>query len=120
VFQSIDSFPGGEDGKGPFSDFYGSKDTINSLAENIEAYKGRMPDMIIPIGDDGMGNQICLGIGGDERGKVYYWDHENEWDEQQYMEDYGVPMPPEMKFQNVYLVAESFEDFIRGLEKYEE
>jgi hypothetical protein len=76
-----------------------------------------MPDTMIPIADDGGGNQICLGIKGKERGKVYYWDHHNEWDEQDYLEDYGEPMPPEVKFQNVYLIAKSFEDFIQRLEK---
>lgn len=101
---------------GPLSHFYGSKTGNQSLAESIEALKGRMPDTMIPIADDGAGNQICLGIKGQERGKVYYWDHHNDPDEQEYLEDYGTPMPPEVKFQNVYLIAESFEDFLRRLE----
>ena len=99
-------------GRGPFSHFYGAKGGVQSLVKSIKAFKGRMPDLMIPIGDDGMGNQICLSIGGDLRGKVYYWDHENEWDEEDYLEDHGKPMPPEGKFQNVYLIANSFEDFI--------
>jgi hypothetical protein len=103
---------------GAFSHFYGSSAAKQSLAESITLYKGRMPDTIIPIGDEGGGNQICLGIKGDERGKVYYWDHENTWSELRYREHFGKPMPPEFKFQNVYLVAESFEDFIRRLEVY--
>lgn len=103
--------------RAPFSHFYGSKAGNQSLAGVIEALKGRMPDTMIPIADDGGGHQICLGIKGKERGKVYYWDHHNEWDEQDYLEDCGEPMPPEAKFQNVYLIAESFEDFIRRLEK---
>ena len=103
--------------KGPLSHFYGSRTGNQSLAKSIEAYKGRMPDTMIPIADDGAGNQICLGIKGKERGKVYYWDHHNEWYEQDYLDDYREPMPPEVKFQNVYLIAESFEDFIRRLEK---
>ena len=72
---------------------------------------------MIPIADDGGGHQICVGIKGKECGKVYYWDHHNEWDEQDYLEDYGEPMPSDVKFQNVYLIAESFEDFIRRLQK---
>ncbi|MDZ7386770.1 MAG: SMI1/KNR4 family protein [candidate division KSB1 bacterium] len=104
--------------EGPLSAFYGGKEAgTYSLAKEIAVYEGRMPDTMIPIADDGGGNQICLGIKGKERGKVYYWDHHNEWDEQDYLEDYGEPMPPEAKFQNVYLIAESFEDFIRRLEK---
>lgn len=102
--------------KGPFSHFYGSQSGNQCLAKKIEILKGRMPDTMIPIADDGGGHQICLGIKGEEQGKVYYWDHHNDPDEQEYLEDYGEPMPPEVKFQNVYLVAESFEDFIRRLE----
>jgi hypothetical protein len=102
----------------PLSHFFGSKSAgSNSLMWNIGKYQGRMPDTIIPIADDGGGNQICLGIKGNERGKVYYWDHDNEWDEEDYLEDHGKPMPPAVKFQNVHLVAESFEDFIQRLEK---
>jgi cell wall assembly regulator SMI1 len=100
----------------PFSHFYGSSAGKQSLARRITLCEGRMPDTIIPIGDDGFGNQICLGIKGNERGKVYYWDHENTWSEQRYREHFRRPMPLEYKFQNVYLVAESFADFIARLE----
>jgi SMI1 / KNR4 family (SUKH-1) len=76
-----------------------------------------MPETIIPIGDDGIAGQICLGIKGAEAGKVYYWDQQNEpLDEEDYLEDYGEPRPPEAMFQNVHLIAESFEDFLRRLE----
>ena len=37
-------------------------------------------------------------------------------DEEEYLEDYGVPRPPEAMFQNVHLIAESFEDFLNRLE----
>jgi hypothetical protein len=106
--------------RAPFSHFYGSRSGNHSLARAIEALKGRMPETLIPIADDGGGNQICLGIKGQERGKVYYWDHNNEWDEEDFLEDYGTPMPPEVKFQNVYLAANSFEDFIDRLEVLED
>jgi hypothetical protein len=103
---------------GPLSHFYGSKSAgSNSLMRNVEKYQGRMPETMIPIADDGGGNQICLGIDGEDQGKVYYWDHHNEWDEEDYLEEHGKPMPPEVKFQNVHLIAESFEDFIQRLEK---
>jgi len=106
--------------KAPFSHFYGSKTGNQSLAQAIEDLKGRMPDTIIPIADDGGGNQICLGIKGKERGKIFYWDHHNDPNEEEYLEDYGKPMPPEVRFQNVYLIAESFEGFIRRLERHKD
>ncbi len=106
-------------GRGPFGCFYGAKsERHQSLSKKIGTFQGRMPDNLIPIGHDGGGNQICLGISGNEQDKVYYWDHNHEWDEEDYLEDYGKPMPPEVKFQNVYLIAESFEDFIQRLEKF--
>ena len=121
MFQPVHRFPMtiSSGGKGPFSHFYGAKSERHQrLIKKIATFQGRMPDTVIPIGDDGGGNQICLGITGNEKDKVYYWDHNNEWDEEDYLEDHGAPMPPEVKFQNVYLIAESFEDFIQRLEKF--
>jgi hypothetical protein len=103
-------------GKAPLSHFYGSKDGKQSLSKRINTYKGRMPDTLIPIADDGGGDQICLGIKGEEQGKIYYWDHENEWDEEDYQEEHGSEMPLEAKFQNVQPIAGSFIDFINMLE----
>ena len=100
----------------PFGMFYGSDANGYGLIKHIKTYMGRMPESLIPVGGDGFGNQICLCISGQQRGKVYWWDHENEWDEDDYEDDYGEPMPPEAKFQNVYLVAESFDEFFRKLE----
>jgi SMI1 / KNR4 family (SUKH-1) len=85
-----------------------------SLMEMLRCYSDRMPENLIPIGGEIGGNQICLGIRGPEAGKIYYWDHHNEWDEEDYLEQ-GLPVPPDMKFQNVHLIADSFEDFIARL-----
>lgn len=106
--------------KALFNAFYGAERDANdgySLRVRTRFFAGRMPDSIIPIGDDGGAGQICLGIKGDEAGKVYYWDQQNEpLDEEDYLEDYGESRPPEAMFQNVHLIAESFEDFLRRLE----
>lgn len=118
-FQPVRNLPMpiSDTGKGHVSSFYGAaRDPYQPLEKAIETFRGRMPDTLIPIGDDS-GNKICLGIKGKEQGKVYYWDHHNEWDEQDYLEEHGTPMPPDLKFQNVYLIADSFEDFVRRLEK---
>jgi hypothetical protein len=107
-------------GKGLFDAFYGAERDPHdgySLRVRTRFFLGRMPGSIIPIGDDGGAGQICLGIKGSEAGKVYYWDQQNEpQDEEDYFEDYGEPRPPEAMFQNVHLIAESFEDFLRRLE----
>lgn len=107
-------------GKGMFDAFYGAERDAEdgySLRVRTQFFAGRMPESIIPIGDDGGAGQICLGIKGAEAGKVYYWDQQNEpLDEEDYLEDYGEPRPPEALFQNVHQIAESFEDFLRRLE----
>ena len=106
-------------GIGHFGMFFGkgsSDDDVYSLLWNIHRYSGRMPPTLIPIGGVGNGSLICLCVVGPEKGKIYYWDHTNEpLDEETYLEDFGEAMSPEAKFQNVHLIADSFEDFLERL-----
>lgn len=95
---------------------YGMEPETYNLKKSIRIFKGRMPGSVIPIGSNGGGNQICLGVSGEERGKVFYWDRHNEFDEEEYLEDHEPPVPPELLHQNVHLVADSFEDFLQRLE----
>ena len=99
--------------------FYGiSSDSFeNSLGEILERYQDRMPNKFLPIADDGLGNQICISLNDEAYGYIYWWDHENEWDEDDYKDDTGENMPEDAKFQNVYLVATSFHDFLSKLIK---
>lgn len=119
-FEPIEPLPAtiSSTGKGHISHFYGAKSSRYkdnmSLERNFRVYRGRMPESLIPIGNDGVGNQICLGVDGDERGKVYFWDHHDEWDEDDYL-DSGEPVPPDLKFSNVYQIADSFDDFLQRL-----
>lgn len=66
--------------KAPFSYFLGSNAGTQSLAKRVKTYSGRMPNTMIPSGDDGGGNLICLGIKDDETEKIYYWDRNDAWD----------------------------------------
>jgi hypothetical protein len=106
--------------KGHVAVFYGPQTKIDeaySLQTRIEFFSRRIPDTLIPIADTGIGNQICLGIKGNEAGKIYFWDIQNEPpDEEDYLEDYGIPRSPGAMFHNVHLIAESFEDFLQRLE----
>jgi hypothetical protein len=45
-------------------------------------YEGRLPEGTIPIAYDPFGNLILLGIRGESKGKVLFWDHESELDEE--------------------------------------
>jgi hypothetical protein len=73
---------------------------------NLETVIGwltdRTPPQLLPIAIDPFGNFVLLGLSGDSRGKVYFWDHEREPDSQ-----------PD--WSNIARIADSFDDFLRGL-----
>jgi hypothetical protein len=78
-----------------------------SLPRHRACYDGRIPDALLWIHDDPFGNAICLGVAGRHRGRVYFWDHENEPDEDW---DGSVEMAG-----NITLIADSFTDYVSGL-----
>ena len=84
-----------------------------SLKWARECYEGRIPDTLLWIMDDPFGNAICLGIQGKHRGKVYFWDHENEPDTDEW--DGKVETA-----RNLKLLANSFSDFVAGLQEPED
>lgn len=76
-----------------------------TLGGVLEVYKGRVPQGMLPIGDDPGGNLFLIGLSQGERyGKIYFWDHEQEAD-----------LEPQPYFKNIYYVAPCFEDFLRSL-----
>ncbi len=80
-----------------------------NLEKKIDIYNnlGRMPKEFVPIGRDSCGNQICLCVQGKNYGKVYFWNHEEEADEGK-----------EPTYDNLYLIANSFTDFINSLYEF--
>jgi hypothetical protein len=82
-----------------------------SLRSARACYQGtpvRIPRALVWIMDDPGGNAICLGLTGEHRGKVYFWDHDEE------------PYPPEWDGQvetagNIQLLANSFTKFVASL-----
>jgi hypothetical protein len=81
------------------------------LEHEWEGYADRVPGELMPIACDSFGNLICLGIKGGRRGKIYFWDHEDELDENgRSRQDYG----------NVYLVANSLGEFLDKLKELED
>jgi hypothetical protein len=79
-----------------------------SLRWTRECYVGRIPDALLWIMDDPFGNAICLGVAKPYRGQVFFWDHENEPDENW---DGSVESAG-----NLQLLANSFTDFVAGLQ----
>jgi hypothetical protein len=49
------------------------------LGEQLDSYRGRIPNGVLPIADDPGGNQTCLDIAGAFPGTVWFWDHEQRW-----------------------------------------
>jgi hypothetical protein len=76
---------------------------VTRLEDEIQTFKikeTRVPIDLIPIASASLGNQICLGYQASNLGKVYFWDHERECD--------GA-------YDNCYLIANSFNEFIASL-----
>jgi len=80
-----------------------------SLAANSECYKDRIPKVLLWVMDDPFGNAICVGLSGKHKGCVYFWDHENEPDDEEWdgeIETAG----------NLQLLANTFTEFVSGLQ----
>lgn len=73
---------------------------------DIYTNSGRIPNHIIPIGDDFGGNVVCISLGGSDRGNIYFWDHENE----AYDDEVA-------SYDNLHLLALSFSEFLDALQE---
>jgi len=76
----------------------------DDLRSVIRVYKDRIPVSLFPIALSGGDSLVCIGIEGDNLGKVFFWDREEE------VEEGMVPT-----FDNVYFLANNFEEFINSL-----
>jgi cell wall assembly regulator SMI1 len=74
------------------------------LRRQVQVFRDRVPPELLPIAHDPGGNLLCLGVSGLEYGKVYYWDHEQQ-----------VAEGETPDYENVYLVADTFADFLEQL-----
>jgi len=79
------------------------------LAYMIDKYKiteQQMPDELLPIGGDIMVNLICIGLQGQYRNKVYYWDQDWAADPEKENQPF---------WKNVTEISESFDKFLEDL-----
>ena len=67
----------------------------------------RVPGDLVPIARDPFGNLICLSFSGDDQGRVYFWNHEEEGEE------------GPATYENCHLIADSFQEFIDHLHDVE-
>jgi SMI1-KNR4 cell-wall len=88
------------------------KERCFSLTWNQERYSGRPRSELLWIMDDPFGNAICLGVRGERRGRVFFWDHENEP---------GIDWDGSVNgAANLQLLAMSFAEFVAGLHPNED
>ena len=84
---------------------------LAELIENRDCYQlseRRIPSELLWIADTHFSHAFCIGLTKEYRGKIYFWDNDNEpgssWDGR--LETAG----------NITLLANSFTEFIAGLE----
>jgi len=109
------------DGAG-LSSFFGGEppnDSGGGLSYYVEAYRDRMPNGFLPIGGDLFSNKFCLGYSPDGSPGVYFWDHDFEWDADDYEAETGKIMPEIVKYQNIYFIANTFQEFLTMLDEDE-
>ena len=93
----------------------GATPTSNDINWQLDVLSGSLPPSFLPIADCS-GNKICLGISGDDRERIFYWDRETEpLAEEDFLHDWGRPMTEADRRCNVFLVAESFVEWLESL-----
>jgi len=72
--------------------FYGLHDgpSYLNLEEVYKNHKGMVPTSMIPFADDPFGNALCIGIGADNKGRIFFWDHEAEESVTEVSKSFGV------------------------------
>ncbi|MCW8877941.1 MAG: SMI1/KNR4 family protein [Kangiellaceae bacterium] len=90
--------------------FYGISDvdTRISLFARRGFLKNSLPSPLLSIAEDGIGNEICLGVEGEYFGKIYFWNKDGE-----------TPGYEEPTFDNVELITDSLATFLSSLEQVE-
>ncbi|KWW21751.1 SMI1 / KNR4 family protein [Peribacillus simplex] len=89
-----------DEGESLVNKFYGIGDMKSNLAKVFEVLEGEIPDEFISIANDPGGNEILLGVSGEYQGKVYFWNHDIE---------------PEEEMDNMFILADSFTEFFNTL-----
>lgn len=77
----------------------------NDIEENIKWKYDIFKNNIFPIAEAPGGNLICMGSNNEYVGKIYFWWHENERDDD-----------PDNIRATLFLIANSFRDFILSFE----
>jgi hypothetical protein len=101
----------------PFAFFYGANNSGEGVLQNYTFYQGQFPKGLIPIGEAGLGDLYLLAATGPNRGKVYYWCHDDinpEGDEEETESSEAMTAP--VNYSSLEEVASSFTAFVLGLQ----
>jgi hypothetical protein len=88
-----------------FSIYDGEYDNLVDYINIYKKDKERLPVRMLPIAHDSGGNLVCISCSGADEGKVFFWDHEKE----------DLPGILNDEYANMYLVANSFTQFLNEL-----
>lgn len=91
-----------EQGESALNTLYGLdiSEDYDELSSVYETLDGIIPANFISVGDDAGGNQICLGLDGTDRGKIYVWIHD---------------MGADDDMSDMFLLADDFSSFLDNL-----
>lgn len=89
-----------EEGESLVNKFYGIGDMKSNLGKVFEVLEGEIPEDFISIANDPAGNEILLGVSREYQGKIYFWIHDIE---------------PEEEMDNMFILADSFAEFFDNL-----
>lgn len=99
--------PGWYGGITALARFYGiHSGKLYNLGLILEGSRDVLPPDFLAVAEDGGGNLITLGVKGKHVGKVYFWDHEDELD------DEGES---KMDMSNMFILADDFKLFLSKL-----
>lgn len=103
-------FPVDELGEGGVIEFFGIREgsVPGDIAFERSRMAGRVPSGLLPIAEAEGGNLVCVSLQGQDRGTVYFWDHEEEADED-----------VESTYCNLHVIGSSFRDFWNSLRKFD-
>ncbi|RFB12693.1 SMI1/KNR4 family protein [Bacillus sp. HNG] len=89
-----------DEGESLINKFYGLGQMKSNLGKVFEILEGEIPEGFISIANDPAGNEILLGVSEEFHGKVYFWIHDIE---------------PEDEMDNMFILANSFDEFFSNL-----
>jgi hypothetical protein len=89
-----------DEGESVVNVFYGIGNMKNNLEKKFEFFEEILEIGFIPIARDSGGNQVCLGIREEFNDQIFFWMHDEEYEE---------------AMDNMHYLAKNIKEFIDGL-----